>query len=407
MANSLTPVDVYSFVNALAQQLIGKDALTAYDTSSFVTVGQAVLATGYENTLDALGTMIGRTFIAIRPYTGEFNSIERTYDEFGAISRKISFFSKFAEAATDWNTNISPSQLDDGKTVDHYKINKVYPLEIQFTGLKVYQKSYTRFRKQLKVAFTNETEFAKFVEGMAVEIANEMELMREVENRTLVLNRIGANIQRTTDSQSINLTTAYNAKFGTTLKTKDLLTTNLSDFLKFFVATLKNTSRAMTKLTTNFHVTPTKNNDAGQAMTLLRHTPRDLQRLIVSAPFWTDAESYVFPEIFNDKYLKIENFEAVAYWQTPKAPLAINLKNVNTLNAANGQSTNGAAVNESTVLAILYDRDALSTNYYLDDVVTTPVNAAGDYYNTFYHIARQFRDDQTENACVFYMKDTD
>lgn len=406
MANSLTPVDVYAIMNTLAEQLIGKNALAAIDPSSFVTVGQAVLATGYENTLDALGTMIGRTFIATRPYRGEFNSIERTYDEFGAISRKISFFSKFAEQAQDWNTQLAGTQLDDGKTVDHYKINKVYPLEIQFTGLKVYQKSYTRFRKQLKVAFSNETEFAKFVEGMAVEIANEMELLKEVENRMLVLNRIGANIQKTTNSQSINLTLAYNTKFGTTLKTKDLLTTNLSDFLKFFVATLKNTSRAMTKMTTDFHVTPSKNNDAGQTMTLLRHTPRDLQRLIVSAPFWTDAESYVFPEIFNDKYLKIENFEAVAYWQNPDSPLAINLKNVNTLNPTNGQSTNGAAVNESTVLAILYDRDALSTNYYLDDVVTTPVNAAGDYYNTFYHVARQFRDDQTENACVFYMKDT-
>lgn len=407
MANSLTPVDVYAIMNTLAGQLIGKDVLAAVDPSSFATVGQAVLATGYENTLDALGTMIGRTFIAVRPYKGEFNSIERTYDEFGAISRKISFFSKFAEAAQDWNTQLASTQLDDGKTVDHYKINKVYPLEIQFTGLKVYQKSYTRFRRQLKVAFSNETEFAKFVEGMAVEIANEMELLREAENRMLVLNRIGANIQKATNSLAINLTKAYNDKFGTTLKTKDLLTTNLSDFLKFFVATLKNTSRAMTRMTTDFHVTPAKNNDAGQAMTLLRHTPRDLQRLVVSAPFWTDAESYVFPEIFNDKYLKIENFEAVAYWQNPDSPLEIKLKNINTLNAANGQSVNGTAVNESTVLAILYDRDALSVNYYLDDVVTTPVNAAGDYYNTFYHVARQFRDDQTENACVFYMKDTD
>lgn len=38
-------------------------------------------------------------------------------------------------------------------------------------------------------------------------------------------------------------------------------------------------------------------------------------------------------------------------------------------------------------------------------MLTTPVNAAGNYYNTFYHWAKDYQDDLTENTVIFYMAD--
>lgn len=64
-------------------------------------------------------------------------------------------------------------------------------------------------------------------------------------------------------------------------------------------------------------------------------------------------------------------------------------------------------IENKVILGIMYDRMALQTAYHQEDVVTTPVNAAGDYYNTYYHWAMDFRNDFTENAVVFYMEDTD
>ena len=55
MANTLTPVDVYAIVNAAAAEMYGSlSTLQAQDTSSFVSIGEYMLRTGYTNTLNAL-----------------------------------------------------------------------------------------------------------------------------------------------------------------------------------------------------------------------------------------------------------------------------------------------------------------------------------------------------------------
>ena len=131
MANKLTPVDVYQIVNAAAKQMYGADtALVASDTTSFVTVGEAMLRTGYENTLNALSYPMGRLYIAVRPYRHRFDLITMDDSLFGTISRKISYFTKLFEASGNWNTDLNAQQLKDGQSIDHYTINKSYPLEI-------------------------------------------------------------------------------------------------------------------------------------------------------------------------------------------------------------------------------------------------------------------------------------
>ena len=157
MANTLTPTDVYAIVNAMAEEMYGSNnTLTAFNTSTFATVGEAMLRTGYENTLGALSTVIGRTIIAARPYRGKFRIIMRIPQQFGLITRKISFYSTKLEESTDFNTNINGTQIVDGASIDPWAITKTYPLEINFAGLKVTQKNYTIFRYQLKQAFKGE-----------------------------------------------------------------------------------------------------------------------------------------------------------------------------------------------------------------------------------------------------------
>ena len=79
MANVMTPVDVYAVVNSMAESMFGSEtSLKAKDTSTFVTVGEAMLRQGYENTLNALSLAMGRAIFAVRPYTGKFKIITRT-----------------------------------------------------------------------------------------------------------------------------------------------------------------------------------------------------------------------------------------------------------------------------------------------------------------------------------------
>lgn len=405
MANTLTNTDVYTIINSMAAQMYGNTAVTAVDTTTFATVGENMLRTGYESTLDALSTVIGRSLTAIRPYKSKFNIVTADTMRFGQILRKISYFTSDFEQSQDWNTNLSASGLDDGQSIDHYKIKKRYPLEMNFCGNKVLQTHVTRFRKQLRQAFRSEADFAAFYEGIAIEVANELEAKKEAEARALVLNHIGAVYTAGTDAMKRNLTKEYNEEFGTTYKTADLLGAHLNDFLAFFVSTVKKTVEYMEENTELYHLTPNKMDDSGNKLKLLRHTPRGMQKFVLNKNFIFDAEARVLPAVFNKEYLSLDNYEGVMFWQSPTSPYEINVK-PNYLDIATGQSKDATeAVNLKYVLGMIFDRDALNMEIHAEDVITTPVNAAGDYYNTYYHWAKQYNDDLTENTVLFYMED--
>lgn len=404
MANTLTNTDVYTIINSVSKQMFGETALQAVDTTTFATVGEHMLRTGYENTLNALSEVLGRTMFAIRPYKARFGGLITANDmEWGAIVRKISYFTGYYEESDDWNTDVKQN-LKDGQTVDHYKIKKRYPLEINFAGNKVLQNHVTRFRKQLKLAFKSESEFSAFYSALATEIANEIEHKKEAETRALLLNHIGAVYSVGNDNMKVNLVKAFNDEFGTTYTTAQLLSEHYTEFLEFFTAKIKKLSDMLEEDTTLYHLTPSVKDDVGNDLTLLRHTPKSAQRIVLNKNFIYDAESRVLPAIFNDRYLKIDDYEGVMYWQSPATPYSVNVT-PNVLDIATGASKDGASVSLDHVIGILFDKDALSVNYKMEDIITTPVNAGGDYYNTYYHWAKNYNDDLTENSILFYMAD--
>ena len=407
MANTLTPTDVYAIVNAMANEMYGTSgSLVAVNTQTFATVGEAMLRTGYENTVGALSAVIDRTIIAARPYRGKFRIIMKVPQEFGIITRKISFYSGKLEPSTDFNTNINGTQIIDGASIDPWTITKTYPLEINFVGLKTTQKNYTIFRYQLKQAFQNEAAFGSFVSGLLTQIANDLEVDMDAENRLQVLNAIGATYNTGAGTrQAVNLTAEFNAfNGGTTYTTAQLLSTYFKEFMEYFVMRLKGDMELMGEYNSLFHLTPTKTDDAGNTLLLNRHTPPEARRLLLFMPLIRQAESTIFPSLFNDSYLKLENYEGVEYWQNPNVPMGVNIT-PNELDISTGQSSNGSQVQLDNVVALLFDRDALATSVHVEDVIASPINNKGSYYNTTYHYAKDYMFDQTENMILYYMKD--
>lgn len=406
--NSLLPVDIHEVVQSLIAQA-GGAALAATDTSSMITVAQAAQLYGYDTLLNALSLQVGRTIIAIRPYKGDDLGIEVTNEEYGQIARKISYYSnKFDEAEESWNTAASGAgyTLKDGASVDHYKIKKQYPLEMQFGGNKVLQKHITRFLYQLDQAFRSNGDLAAFIGGLAVENQNEIAMMREARNRAILLNFIGGLYNTGSARSKVNLTKEFNTKFGTTYTSAQLRTTYLKEFLAFMVSRIQFDSDMMVKNTDLFHLTPAKNDDNGNALKLYRHTPKNLQKLILNASLLYDAESTVLPQIFHDGYLKLENYTAMPYFQSTATGSegAVNVT-PNQLNAATGTTVKGDEVSIPYVVGMMYDRDAVSSTFRLDRTITTPDNAGGAYMNTYYHWANDFVNDFTENAILYYMAD--
>lgn len=407
MANTTLPVDIHAVVNSLIVQA-GGGALAATDTSSMITVAQAAQIYGQETLLNALSLQVGRTLIAIRPYKADDFGVEVDNMVYGQISRKISYYANDFEAEQSWNTAASGAgyTLKDGESVDHYKIKKQYPLEMQFGGNKVLQKHITRWLYQLDVAFRSNEDLARFIAGLSIENQNEIAKMKEARNRAILLNFIGGLYNIGAARSKVNLTKEYNTKHGTNYTSEQLRTTYLKEFLAFLVSHIQYDSDLMAKDTELFHLTPAKNDDLGNALHLYRHTPKDEQRLCLLAPLLYDAEANVLSQVFHDGYLKLDNYRRIVYWQSAESGKEGNINvTPNQLNAVDGTTVKGAAVTKPYIVGIMYDRAALMSTYRLDRTITTPDNAGGAYVNTYYHWANDYTNDFTENAILYYMED--
>jgi hypothetical protein len=407
MANTTLPVDIHAVVNSLIAQA-GGGALAATDTSSMITVAQAAQIYGQETLLNALSLQVGRTLIAIRPYEADDLGVEVDNMAYGQISRKISYYANDFEAEQSWNTTASGAgyTLKDGESVDHYKIKKQYPLEMQFGGNKVLQKHITRWLYQLDVAFRSNEDLARFIAGLSIENQNEIAKMKEARNRAILLNFIGGLYNIGTARSKVNLTKEYNTKHGTNYTSEQLRTTYLKEFLAFLVSHIQYDSDLMAKDTELFHLTPAKTDDLGNTLHLYRHTPKDEQRLCLLAPLLYDAEANVLSQVFHDGYLKLDNYRRIVYWQSAESGKEGNINvTPNQLNVADGTTITGAAVTTPYIVGIMYDRAALMSTYHLDRTITTPDNAGGAYVNTYYHWANDYTNDFTENAILYYMED--
>lgn len=407
MANTTLPVDIHAVVNSLIAQA-GGGALAATDTSSMITVAQAAQIYGQETLLNALSLQVGRTLIAIRPYEADDLGVEVDNMAYGQISRKISYYANDFEAEQSWNTATSGAgyTLKDGESVDHYKIKKQYPLEMQFGGNKVLQKHITRWLYQLDVAFRSNEDLARFIAGLSIENQNEIAKMKEARNRAILLNFIGGLYNIGTARSKVNLTKEYNTKHGTNYTSEQLRTTYLKEFLAFLVSHIQYDSDLMAKDTELFHLTPAKTDDLDNTLHLYRHTPKDEQRLCLLAPLLYDAEANVLSQVFHDGYLKLDNYRRIVYWQSAESGKEGNINvTPNQLNVADGTTITGAAVTTPYIVGIMYDRAALMSTYHLDRTITTPDNAGGAYVNTYYHWANDYTNDFTENAILYYMED--
>lgn len=420
MARALTPQDCHVIVNLIQKEMSGQDGhVTTVDSSNFVSVGETILASAKENVYNALSVVLGRTLVAVRPYQAKLWLINS--ENTGVYThrmRKISFYDRGAVPSGDFNTQLftnledtfdngqNPSNGVNQSTTSMWEQRQVYPLEINFGGSSTLEYGITWYEDQVKNAFRSEADFAQFWSGALTEHANAIEQRKEAFNRMTVLNFMaGCYSLSGAGMGAVNLTSAFNTKFSTSYTTAQLQTTYLKEFLAFFVSEFKQYSKMLENRSIRFHVSPTKNDVLGNPLALLRHTPRDKQRVLLYQPLFMDAEAQVLPEIFNDQYLDIDKqYEGVMFWQDEQKGSQIDVTPA-LPDYTNGPQGAGANVALSYVVGLLYDEDALMTDFQLETANTTPLEARKRYRNTWLSIARNAINDFTENGILFYMAD--
>lgn len=424
MARTLTPRDAHAIVNLVMKELTGQNgSIQSVTTDNFVSVGELINQSPTENVYNALSIPLLRTLIAARTYDDEF-MIFNALDS-GVYSdrmRKISYLSKGAKPAGSWNTQLytnlaagfTAGENESGGTPQSTKSQweqcPVIPKELHFGGSSVWDHGITWYKDAAKNAFADEATFNRFWAGALVENANDVKSEKNAFRRVALLNFIAGLYDLTTyGTKVVNLTYEFNQKYGTSYTSAQLRTTYLKEFLAFFVSTFKTYSKNMKYRSLNYHVDMPETVN-GETYHLLRHTPYSRQRVILYEPLFIDAEAMVLPEIFRPEYLDLKTqYYGVQWWQNENAPSAIDvvpsIPDLNSLSTYYGEQVTGTRVQLDYVVGLIFDEDAIMTDFQLDDVNTTPLEARKRFRNTWYAMKRNLINDFSEKAILFTMED--
>lgn len=360
---------IYSIVNSISQQAYGAAALTAVNTQGLIALGNYVLSssTDTELFLNTLTARIGKTIVRYRLYRNKLSDMVLTDMEWGQVLQKLAVKMPVSEADEQYG-------LTDGTSVDHYVVAKPQVDQKLFVVETPYQFHITIQRNLLRAAFLSESAMESFISAIFGQVRNKIESTIENMGRL----NIAAGIAEAGSSREFALVSGYNSVSGRSLTAASAILD--SDFLRYAIRTMKTIMDGMTDLSELY-------NDG----TITTFTPFEDQKIKVLSEFEYALETVVDWAAFNDNYVKLAGYGTLNFWQSAQTPGSVLI---------NAPST-GTQFAVDNVVAVIYDRDALGVYQQDEDILTTPVNAAGAYYNQYYHCKFNRMLDTSENFVYF------
>lgn len=378
--------DASAILNNIRQQVTGESSIAPVNTADFVAVGTTLLQSGYDPVLNAITQMVTKTIFSIRPYSRKFGGIKVDSEMWGAIVRKL------AVADKAWEPN-AEFDLVDGQSIDHYKVSKPDVLELKFYGAEDFAKHYTIFKDQLNNAFNGPAEFSRFMSMVVQNVSDMIEQNFESVARMIIANYVGG--KKVANNGVIHLLTEYNTETGLSLTTTTVFApANFGDFMKWVYARIATLTSLMTERSTEFQI-----NVTGKPIT--RHTPFEYQKVYLYAKLLNDMNARVLADTFHYDFIEYADVEAVNYWQSIDSPMAIDVT-PNYLDA-DGSIKTGAEQNITNLVGVIFDREALGYTVMNEWSATTPLNASGGYWNTFYHFLMKWWVDYSEKGIILLL----
>ena len=390
--NNMELTQLSTVLASIVGQATGQTVLTPTDVSSFISVAQTGLKTGYDALGTAISQVLSKTIFSVRPYSAKFKGLQADEVRYGNHVRKLTTIDKPFE-------DDDRIKLVDGQSIDDWKVNKPSVLETNFYGANVYQKTITIYRDQLDTAFSGPEEFGRFISMIMQNAADMIEQAHEETARMTVANLIaGINYQESqsiTTGRVIHLISEYNTETGSNLTNTSVYSpANFEAFAKWLFGYLKTLSDRLAERSAKYH-----QNFTGK--TIMRHTPLDKQKCYIYSPILNKVDANVLSSVFHDEYLKIMDHEDVTYWQSIDTPDAIQIKP--SVTKADGTIATASNQNMSKVFGVIFDEDAAGYTVVNQWSATSAFNARGGYYNQVYHFTDRYWNDFSENAVVLLL----
>ena len=368
----MTTEQIYGLVNAVNAQAFGHSALAVTDTSSLISLGNTVLSssTNTEAFLNTLAQRIGRTILRFRDYRNKLGDMVLNDFEYGAILQKIKVHMPEAESDESYD-------LIDGNTVDHYVIAKPSVDQKLFVTRTPYQFHITIQRVHLKEAFLSPEAMGSFIGIVFGEVRNAIEISLENLGRVTLATAIA----EYSSTREIALVTDFNTEYNPTPALTAAEALHNEEFLRYAIMRMNNLLDMIQDASELY-------NDGS----MVTFTPRNDARLRVISEFERRLQTNVQYAAFHDQFVEIPNgYTTINFWQAEQSPYDVNIT----------RPSDQTATSVTNVVAILHDRDAMGVYKIDEEIATSPVNAAGLYYNQYWHEKQLRFIDLSENGVIF------
>ena len=388
---------VATLVNSVNNEIVGASALLEEDLSNVVDVGKAVFdATSYDKYVAALVDHIGKVIFVDRKYSGELASLYRDNWEYGAVMEKIYVTDMPVAVENDsWKltngTSYDPNVFTQPSVAAKF-YNKKTTFEVDLSIADI----------QVRSAFDSATQLNAFISMLmnSVDTAINIRLegLSERVINTLIANTIYDDIpdldMTKTGIKAVNLLKLYNYQFdpngNNPLLAADAIYT--PEFIRFASYIIGQYVKRIEKPSTLF-------NCGG----LLRHTPTDMQHLIMIANFKAAADAYLESDTFHNELVALPKSETVAYWQGSGTDYGFDSCSKIHLDIVDPtDDTKTIEVEASGIIGVLFDHWAGGIT---NDKrrVTSNYNAKAEFTNMFYKQDCNYFVDLNENCVVFFI----
>lgn len=366
---------IYELVNNTVAQAIGRTDVNRLDTEGLISVGNVVLSSSAntEAFLNTLAQRIGKTIYRFKDYNNKFKDMVISDMRMGAILQSIKI--KMPDAVSD-----PTYSLTNGESVDHYTVSKPEVVQKLFVTRTPYMFKITIQRETLREAFLSVEAMGSFISLIFGEVRNAIELALENLGR---LTLCGAMSEISQSTQIYRLVTMYNTEYE--LEGEAALTAatalHSDSFLRYAIGQINHIVDMMQDMSTLY-------ND-GSVPTF---TSKEDMKIRILSGFKRRLETVTEYAAFHDQFVDVDgSYSTINFWQGEKAPSNVSVK----------RPSDGENFTEDYVVACVHDRDAFGIYQIDETVLTTPVNAAGQYYNQFWHEKQARYIDKSFNMVIF------
>lgn len=379
---------IYSLVNTVTGEVLGKSDLVAEDLSNVVDVGTEIVnAAAVDNYVKSLVNHIGKVIFVNRPYSGKVPSVLMDGWEFGSVLEKITAEIPAASENESW-------ELTDGA---EYKQDIFYKPSVSakfFNSRVTFEVPISITERQVKESFSSAAQLNGFISMIYAAVEKSMTIKTDALVMRTINNMIVetfANEPQNGEARAINLLTRYNTQFNKQLTAAAAIYD--ADFVRFASYVIALYADRLGTISTLFNV-------GGKE----RFTSADNLHIVLLSEFAKAAQTYLYSDTYHNEFVKLPQSETVPYWQGSGKSYAF----ADTATIKTSKTVEGATVTTEIngILGVMFDRDALGVCN-LDRRVTSAYNAKAEFFNNFYKFDAGYFNDTNENFVVFYVADVE